>query len=409
MAGKAKRIAIIGAGSRGVLNLGRKIVEKGPSLDMEVSALCDQFPERLVESKRALCEAGQGGELFLTDDYRAAIDRPDVDAVIITTPQYFHRAPLEYALERGKRIYCDKPLAHTLEDAEAMRDAWKAHGGTGVILGFTRRYENVWLRAKELIDAGEIGDVRMILLRGVIPYHTYFHKWFRFSNYSGDVLNEKSAHHFDAINWFAEGAATRISAMGGRDVYEAREGYPAFCRDCDKDCPYRAHTVAPQAPDQPVAQYASARASREPLLATDACVFSPDNDIMDHAIVNIAYDNRVKAQLFLTVAGFQTDDQETLEVVGTTGRLHLTRHPAELRLATDYGRAERTIDAKSDLHTTSHFGADYILVDEIANLFVRGIEPAVTVQHGYQATRMAALAIRSCKTGETVALDNDPA
>lgn len=393
-------MGIIGSGSRGVKNLGRKIIEKQRETRLLVEGVYDRFAEQADAAEAMLNDAyaarGVEKRVRRFASYQELIDDPAIHAVMVTTPQYFHMPPVVYALERGKKVFCEKPIAHTLEDAERMYEAWTTGGRANAVVGFTRRYENAWIRAKQLIDQGWVGDVTMILLRSIIPYWRYFQKWHGKRELSGDILNEKSAHHFDVLNWFAGSRAEQISAMGGRTTLAPREGYPHRCANCDLDCPYRQtadRVAADQTDNTGLAQGSADTDDR--LLLRDICVYSPDNDILDHAIVNVGYANGVKAQLFLNVAGQRADDQETLEVVGTKGRLVLTRHAGTIRVIYNYGAESMEIDARSKDHSASHFGADYVLIRALAD-FIHGVrEPEVTLEEGYLATRMAAAALRS--------------
>ncbi len=245
----------------------------------------------------------------------------------------------------------------------------------------------------------------MILLRSVIPYSIYFHRWHGRAEYSGDVLNEKGAHHFDALNWFAGSPAQWISAMGGRTTYTAREGYPERCVFCDRECAYR-FTAGEAARDQTEVQATLSEAQKKStsrLVILDQCVYSPDNDVMDHAVVNIEYANGIKAQLFLNVAGVPADDQETLEVVGDEGRVLVTRHTGEVHVLYNHGKESTRIDAR-DNHDGTHFGADLRLIQKISEFAHTGAGPAVTLEDGYFATKMAMSAIESIKTRRMIKL-----
>ena len=112
-------------------------------------------------------------------------------------------------------------------------------------------------------------------------------------------------------------------------------------------------------------------------------------------MVNVGYENGVKAQLFLNVAGTRADDQETLEVVGEKGRLLLTRHTGNVRVIYNYGDETMDVDARGPNYRTSHMGADYVLIRKLADFIHDVKKPEVTLEDGYLATKMAAAALRS--------------
>ena len=96
-----------------------------------------------------------------TDDWRAIIDDPRVDVVSVTTPNSFHPEMAIAALEAGKHVWCEKPMAPKLEDAVRMRDTARGADGTA-ILGYNYIQNPIMLHMRSLIEAGEIGDVHHI-------------------------------------------------------------------------------------------------------------------------------------------------------------------------------------------------------------------------------------------------------
>jgi predicted dehydrogenase len=94
-----------------------------------------------------------------TADWRAAIARPDVDLVDISTPGYTHRDIAVAAAEAGKHVFCEKPLAFTVTDAKAMLEAVRKAGVKHMVNFNYRRCPAVAL-AKQMIEAGEIGEIR---------------------------------------------------------------------------------------------------------------------------------------------------------------------------------------------------------------------------------------------------------
>lgn len=125
-----------------------------PRLEM----LCDADPVRAEQRAR------ECGFARWTGDWRALIVDPAVDVVSITTPNAMHRDMAIAAAEAGKHVYCEKPLALTLADAEAMAAAVRK-AGVGSLAGYNYIKNPAVLHAKRLIEAGRIG--RVIQFRGV--------------------------------------------------------------------------------------------------------------------------------------------------------------------------------------------------------------------------------------------------
>jgi predicted dehydrogenase len=126
-----------------------------PEVRLEV--LCDAPAAKAAEM------AGQFGFARCCDDWRALVEDPRVDVVSITTPNSLHHEMACAALRAGKHVWCEKPMALTLGEAEEMADA--AHrAGTVTMVGYNYIRNPAFQHAKQLIDAGRIG--RVVHVRG---------------------------------------------------------------------------------------------------------------------------------------------------------------------------------------------------------------------------------------------------
>ena len=407
------RVGIIGTGSRGITCIGRQIAEQSKELDITITAFCNRTESRMEIARDELNElAVASGNPPLSIRFHATaqqlIDDPEVDLIVITSPTAAHAEATIPALRSGKKVYLDKPIAHTLEDSIAIRNA-EVEAGNPMIMGFTRRYETPWLKLREIVSSGKIGDLKMMLIRAVLPYSFYFQTWHRTRAVSGGALNDKGSHYTDVFNWFVGDAkATQVNAFGGRNVFIEEEDTPEFCSVCDRDCPYRASEAMPDTQDQMKgAVDHSYETETDPLKRKDNCVYKSGADIFDHASIHYQYNNGVVANIFYNVYGPQADDEETLELVGTKGRIILTRLRGEIDIVTDYGeKSHEVIECKSEDFETSHFGADRKLVQEIA-AFGRGEQSTVDGAYGLEATRMILAAMKSIdEGGVTVDLEN---
>jgi predicted dehydrogenase len=397
-------VAVIGAGLRGVWNLGGLLARDFEELRLQVVALCEVFGPRAAEARSFLEEqyrrAGRPLEVGVYRDLEACLADPRVELVMVTTHSDQHREPVEKALAAGKKVYLDKPLAQNLADCDAILAAERRHGSP-ILLGFTRRYEAAWRKARELIDEGVIGDVHMVLLRAVIPYHVYFHGWHRERRYSGDALNDKSSHHVDAMSWFVGADPVLVSGFGGRRVFLPDPDAPRCCRDCDRLCPYRSGPGRKDKGAQdrlPPDKELSWLGGEDVRTCRDLCVFRPGADILDHAVVNLQFENGVLGQLFYSIFGFDSEDQETFEIVGEKGRIRLIRHSGELDVVSEHGERSQRIDARDANHAFTHFGADIRLLKELRS-FADGAPPVVGCRAGHIASATVFAALESIEAG----------
>src|SRR5260221_394752 len=119
--GPAVKSAVIGLGSQG-----RKVVSTLARLpEAQVVALCDTYPSAI---RRAIKEAPEAASI---NDYRQVLENKDIKAVFVATPSHAHKEIALAALQAGKHVYCEAPLAHTVEDAPAIGQAAKAASKQG--------------------------------------------------------------------------------------------------------------------------------------------------------------------------------------------------------------------------------------------------------------------------------------
>ena len=142
------RVAVIGYGYWGP-NLARNIAAHSGT---ELAAICDLSPARLGRARTAHPWSQ------LTADTAAILESPDIDAVIIATPPETHRDLAIEALERGKHVLVEKPLATSTADAQRMTDVAKACDRT-LMVDHTFLFTGAVRRMKEYLDAGALGDV----------------------------------------------------------------------------------------------------------------------------------------------------------------------------------------------------------------------------------------------------------
>ena len=159
-------------------------------------------------------------------DYRAALARPGVDAVVIATPTSLHREVAVAAASAGKHIFCEKPMAMNEHECGEMIAAAES---AGVILqiGFMRRFNESFLAAKARIDEGEIG--------GIVQVKTLTHgpslprPWMFDLAKSNGPLAEVNSHDIDTVRWLSGSEFTEVYALAGNyRTPEARKEFPDF-------------------------------------------------------------------------------------------------------------------------------------------------------------------------------------
>jgi myo-inositol 2-dehydrogenase/D-chiro-inositol 1-dehydrogenase/scyllo-inositol 2-dehydrogenase (NAD+) len=155
-----------------------------------------------------------------------ALEAVSFDAVCIASPTFTHRELVTEAAKEGKHVFCEKPMAITMEEADEMIEAAR---GARVLLqmGFMRRFDPVFRAAKERIESGEIGDPMIVrsLTRGPgLPP-----RWACDIRTSNGMLAEVNSHDFDTIRWLAASEFEKIYAEANAlKCFDLQEEFPDF-------------------------------------------------------------------------------------------------------------------------------------------------------------------------------------
>lgn len=159
-------------------------------------------------------------------DYAPLLERGDIDAVCICVPSGLHAQVALDALDAGKHVLVEKPIALTLADADAMiARANASRKALGVVL--QNRYNHPMLRLRTLIDRGSLGNIHLgaATVRWYRPQSYYEDGWHGTKSMDGGALMNQSIHHIDALQWFMGDVesvtaytTTRAHAMEAEDV-----------------------------------------------------------------------------------------------------------------------------------------------------------------------------------------------
>ncbi|HUX27996.1 MAG TPA: Gfo/Idh/MocA family oxidoreductase [Terracidiphilus sp.] len=146
------QIALIGAGGQGQGDT--KVALQVPGV--KLMAVADCYDGRLKHSKDLW-----GDDIFTTRDYREILARKDIDAVIIGTPDHWHKQASIDAMKAGKDVYCEKPMIHLYSDGPQMIETARATKRI-IQIGSQRVSSALYIKAKELLASGAIGQLNMV-------------------------------------------------------------------------------------------------------------------------------------------------------------------------------------------------------------------------------------------------------
>ena len=150
------RLGVIGCGEMGQGDLDCFFLNP----EVECVVICDVDDARLAKGVE-LCEKKRGKKPDTAKDFRRVLDRKDVDAVLIATPDHWHALPAVMACQAGKDVYVEKPLAKTIDEGRAMLEASRKHQRV-VQMGSQWRSCRHIIEAGELARSGKLGKVSMV-------------------------------------------------------------------------------------------------------------------------------------------------------------------------------------------------------------------------------------------------------
>ena len=189
------QVGIIGLGgiSRTHIETYRKFSNR-----CRIVALTDTDTEKAELKKN---EGGFAADVY--DDYRKLLSHPNIDLVSVCTPPYTHASITQDALDAGKHVLCEKPMASSLAECDAML---AAQARCGKILGIIaqNRYRNPTQKLKSILDSGRVGR---ILHSQVNSYwwrgHSYYDLWWRgtWAKEGGGCTLNHAVHHIDLFQW----------------------------------------------------------------------------------------------------------------------------------------------------------------------------------------------------------------
>ena len=261
-------IGLIGSGIQGIYDTRAALSVDG----VKIVAACDLYTGRLDRAKELW-----GKDLFVTRDYRKLLDRKDIDAVIVATPDHWHKKIAVDALRAGKHVYCEKPMVQKWEDGQEIISAQKSSGkicqiGSQGMSSLTNE------KAKQLYKEGAIGDLVLLdfyndrysaegawqypippdqgpdtvdfgTFLGNAPKVAYdpkrFFRWRNYKDYGTGVAGDLFVHAFSSLHYMIDsfGPTSALATGGlrywkdGRDVpdvsitlydFPKTETHPAF-------------------------------------------------------------------------------------------------------------------------------------------------------------------------------------
>ncbi|MEI7971706.1 MAG: Gfo/Idh/MocA family oxidoreductase [Actinomycetota bacterium] len=339
------RIGVIGTGMMGCEHI--RNVNANPNAT--VTAISDPHEEPLNWARKAL---GADNSVAEFRDHRELMNSGEVDAVIVASPNFTHHELLLDILRTNTPVLVEKPMCTTVEHCQDVV-ALAQQRSALTWVGLEYRYMTPIARLVDVVNSGELGDVKMLSIREHrFPFLKKVNNWNRFSRNTGGTLVEKCCHFFDLMNLIAQSRPVRVMASGSQDVNHLDEYY-----DGER------------------------------------------SDILDNAYVIVEFANSMRAMLDLSMFAEAGRNEQEIAVVGSHGKAeaHIPG-PGHIYVGNRSSREIRKIDAtmSSDVaYAGAHFGASYIEIDKFVHAVSTKSSPEVTVNDGLWSVILGVAAHRS--------------
>ncbi len=368
--------AAIGVGGRLTYLVNDLLESHGDQV--ELKALCDNSPEALSIACDKL-----GFEGTSTIDANEAIGAPGVDWALIGSRNDLHAKHCLAAFAAGKHVFCEKPLATSIDDCIAIQAAHR-RAGTSLAMGFVLRYLPLFRELHREIEEGTLGPIISMEANETLhPGHGGYvmRNWRRLRRYSGPHVLEKGCHDMDLIQWLLDSLPTRIAAFGGCDIY------------------------VPENRD--LAMQLAEEAGKPDLWTSwdtweDLDPFTSDKDIDDNLVAILEFRNGTRATWHQNACDELRPRGMHLCGLKATADLDLRKNELAIRRI----GAEENLDVNiAPEGRGGHGGTDGLIIDDLVRCMTAGADPAISAMAGITSA-ITCLAIDEARqTGRVVDLE----
>lgn len=349
------KIGLIGAGARlrGVVDL----VIKEAAGSVEVAAAFDPDPI----AQEAL-RAAFGPQVKLCASEEELVNLPEIAWVFIGSFNCHHAAQAILAMEAGKDVFCEKPLATELDDCLRVREVARRTGRT-FSFGLVLRYSPFYQKIKELVSSSAIGRLVSFEFNETLAFNHggyILGNWRRNRELAGTHLLEKCCHDLDLANWITGELPMKAASFGGRNIFtSANESLVTKVGPApDGATPFSAwpdpHRVNP---------------------------FSPGASIVDNQVAIIQYTGHVRATFHTNCSTsilerrfFLCGTEGTLRANAYTGLIELSRIGWETKT--------EVIDTQA---SGGHGGGDIVMARGLVQTLTQGQPPLASIEDGLHA------------------------
>ena len=341
-----KKLTAIAVGFGGRCAVYCDYAKKHPD-ELEIVAAADPSPVR----QRVAHEEYKVPKDQLYNTWEDLAAQPKMaDFAIIGTQDNLHYAPAMALIEKGYNLLLEKPMAPTAKECKDITEAAERKG-VKVVVCHVLRFTPYWRAIKQVIDEGRLGKIVSIVAMENVGHHhqvsSYVRGPWRNTADSSCMLMAKCCHDLDILQWLIGKKCTRVQSFGGLFYFKHEnrpEGAPDYCIDgCPhgETCHYNAvkFYLEDEVTNEWFVKHHLPSRNNTPITDREAlkldeygrCVFACNNDVVDHQVVNLEYEDG--ATVSFTMCGFNKGGRH-IRIFGTDGELVGSMGKKELELFT---------------------------------------------------------------------------
>jgi len=401
-------LALVGAGERGQFSYAPYAKIHG--YDIEFVAVADTNEGRRASFQR---DYGVKPEMTFASGDEFFAQPKLADAVLICTQDNQHFDYACEAIKKGYIILLEKPISPSVRECLELERLADEYGAT-IVVCHVMRYTKFYRKIKEILDSKAIGDVVSITHAENVAYWHYAHSYVRGNWHvtadSSPMILAKCCHDMDILSWLLDSSCKMVSSFGDLKYFKeenAPEGSPLRCTDGCKHsstCPYFAPgiylTDDTSWPTNCLGSDLSYEARKKALMEGPygKCVFHNDNDVVDHQVANLLFDNGVTVAF--TMCAFTNDCDRTVKFMGTKGEIRASMEKNVIEV-TEFATGTKN-EYKVIPGNTGHSGGDEGIMEELVAIIKGERENTNLIKQSVHSHVMAFAIEESRLTGRTI-------
>jgi predicted dehydrogenase len=370
-------IGVVGFGARSRSVLKRLLPQDSR---LRLKGIFDIDPAAVERAKQQL----ELKEVHAYPSMESLVTDPEIAWVVVGTWNRNHAAPVIAALNAGKSVFCEKPLATTIEDCVAVSNAVRSAKGM-FAFGLVLRYSPHYQRVRQVLSEGRLGELISFEFNETLrPGHGgyIFGNWRRRTETAGSHILEKCCHDLDIANWMTGSIPVRVASFGGKRYFTRQNAHLGDQMGLDAD----GRSIYEEWPD-----------------AHRVHPFLGDANLLDHQVVILEYANGICATFHANAV--TSLPERRFYLLGTLGSLRADAYDGKITFE-PIGRDTKSEDLSIGPNPDGHGGGDSVLAAGLAATMLEGRKPLAGIDEAVRSAVVAFAIDEAQATGKVVDLQS---